>query len=176
VEPFPGAWTAYVILAFVAAQRLAELWLANRNTRALLAAGGEEHGAGHYPLFVLLHGGWLIAMAGAVSGDTLVHWPLIALFLLLQLGRLWVIRSLGRYWTTRVISVPDAPLVSRGPYRWLRHPNYLVVALEIPTLPLAFGFWWIAAVFGVLNLLLLGYRIRFEDRVLAVRRGGRTGG
>lgn len=165
-----ASWTVPVILALVTLQRLAELWLANRNTKALLASGGQEHGAAHYPLFVLLHGGWLVALFVSVSEEMVVSWPLIGLFLLLQLGRVWVIRTLGPYWTTRVITVPDAPLVTDGPYRWVRHPNYLVVALEIPVLPLAFGLWEIAAVFTALNVALLSYRIRFEDRVLSERR------
>lgn len=161
---------AHAILALVVLQRLAELWLANRNTRALITAGGMEHGASHYPLFILLHGGWLVALLVAVPVDAALNWPLLALFLALQLGRVWVIRTLGRYWTTRVITIADAPLVSHGPFRWVRHPNYLVVALEIPVLPLAFGLWEIAAVFTVLNLGLLAYRIRFEDQVLEDRR------
>lgn len=170
VDDLAGPLTAYIVLALVALQRLAELWLASRNTRALLAAGGREHGAGHYPLFILLHGSWLIVLMVAVSSGPDVVWPLLGLFLLLQLARVWVIRTLGRFWTTRVITVVDAPLIKTGPYRWVRHPNYLVVALEVPVLPLAFGLWEIAVVFTVLNLALLGYRIRFEDRVLQERR------
>jgi methyltransferase len=165
-----GFYTAYIVLGLVASQRLAELWLANRNTRALLAAGGREHGARHYPFFILLHGSWLIALVGAVSPGAPLNWPLLGLFVVLQLARVWVIRTLGRFWTTRVITVEDAPLVVAGPYRWVRHPNYLVVALEIPVLPLVFGLWEIAAIFTVLNVLLLTYRIRFEDRVLEERR------
>jgi methyltransferase len=161
---------AHAILALVLVQRLAELWLANRNTSALITAGGMEHGAGHYPLFILLHGGWLVALLVAVPANAALNWPLLALFLALQLGRVWVIRTLGRYWTTRVITIADAPLITHGPFRWVRHPNYLVVALEIPVLPLALGLWEIAAVFTVLNLGLLAYRIRFEDRVLEDRR------
>jgi len=168
--PFSAPWIVLVILCLVACQRLGELWLANRNTKALLPMGGEEHGAAHYPLFVLLHGGWLIALFLAISNETVLNWPLIGVFLVLQLARLWVIRTLGRFWTTRVITVPDAPLETHGPYRWIRHPNYLVVALEIPVLPLALGLWEIAAVFTMLNLALLSYRIRFEDRVLKGRR------
>ena len=165
-----ASWVILAILALVTLQRLAELWLANRNTKALLASGGEEHGAVHYPLFVVLHGGWLVALFVSVSAETVVIWSLIGLFLLLQFGRVWVIRTLGRFWTTRVITVPEAPLITGGPYRWVRHPNYLVVALEIPVLPLAFGLWEIAAVFTALNVALLSYRIRFEDRVLSERR------
>ncbi len=159
----------WVVLA-VALLRVAELVYARRNERRLRAAGGVEHGARHYPLFVILHGAWLGALFALVPADAQVFpWPLAA-FALLQLARLWVILSLGRYWTTRVIAVPGAPLVRRGPYRWLRHPNYLVVMLELAVLPLAFGAWQIAVVFSVLNVVLLWHRIRVEDAVLARRR------
>ena len=165
-----GFGLAHVILGAVALQRVAELWLARRNMARLLAAGGAEHGRRHYPLFFLLHGGWLLVLALSVSPDTPVNWFLLAVFAVLQAGRVWVIATLGVYWTTRIITIPGAPLVRRGPYRWVRHPNYLVVALEIPMLPLAFGLWGMAASFGVLNLALLAWRIKAEDRVLRERR------
>ncbi len=96
---------------------------------------------------------------------------LLGLFALFQLGRLWVILSLGRYWTTRILTLPGAPLVRTGPFRWLRHPNYLLVIAEIAVLPLAFGAVAIAAIFSALNLLLIARRIGIEDRTLAPRRG-----
>lgn len=154
----------------VLAQRLAELWYARRNEARLRAAGGVEHGARHYPFLVLLHAGWLAALWLLVPAETPVDWLLLAGFGIAQLGRLWVLVSLGRWWTTRIITVPDAPLVRRGPYRFLRHPNYLVVAVEIALLPLAFGAWKIALVFSLLNGLLLAWRIRIEDAALAGRR------
>ncbi len=158
---------AQIVTLLVALQRLAELGYARRNARRLLAAGGVEHGAGHYPLFVALHGAWLVALFVLVPAEAPADWGLLGLYGLLQLGRLWVIASLGGRWTTRVIVVPGAPLVTRGPYRFLRHPNYLVVALEIPVLPLAFGAWQIALGFGLANLALLAQRIRVEERALA---------
>jgi methyltransferase len=154
----------------VLAQRLAELWYARRNEARLLAAGAIEHGAGHYPLLVLLHGAWLLALWLLVPAGAPIDWRLLAAFGLAQLCRLWVLISLGRWWTTRVITLPGAPLVRRGPYRFLRHPNYLVVAAEIALLPLAFGAWRIALVFSLLNGLLLAWRIRVEDAALADRR------
>ena len=159
------------LVLLVAAQRLAEVGYARRNEWRLMAAGGSEAGAGHYPLFFLLHGAWLAALWVAVPAGTAISWPLLALFAALQGARLWVIASLGRWWTTRIITVPEAPLVRRGPYRWLKHPNYLVVAGEIAVLPLAFGEWGIALVFSALNALLLAHRIRIEDAALAPRRG-----
>ncbi|MCH6591210.1 MAG: hypothetical protein IH925_07110 [Proteobacteria bacterium] len=160
-----------VIVGLVALQRLGELVYARRNSRRLLARGGVEVGAGHYPFLVLLHGAWLIALAVAVPRDAPVNVALLAVFLALQGGRLWVMKSLGRYWTTRIITVPGAPVVTSGPYRFLRHPNYWVVAGEIAVLPLVFGAWEIAALFSLANLALLRHRIRIEDQALAARRG-----
>ena len=158
---------AQVAALLVATQRLGELGYARRNTKRLLAAGGTEHGAGHYPLIVALHGGWLVALFALVPADVPPSWWLLGCYGLLQLGRLWIIVSLGARWTTRVIALPGAPRVRRGPYRFLRHPNYLVVAVEIPLLPLAFGAWQIALGFGLANLALLAHRIRVEERALA---------
>lgn len=159
------------ILALVVLERLAELWLARANTRALLARGGVEAGAGHYPLLVALHVAWLAALILFVPRHAPIDLVLLAAFALLLAGRAWILVSLGRYWTTRIVTVPGEPLVRRGPYRFLRHPNYLVVAGEIAVLPLVFGAWEIALVFTALNLPLLAWRIRIEDRTLAGRRG-----
>ncbi len=156
-----------IVALLVAAQRLGELAYARRNTKQLMAAGGVEHGARHYPLIVALHGGWLAALFALVPPDAPPSWGLLGCYGLLQIGRLWIIVSLGARWTTRVIALPGARHVRRGPYRFLRHPNYLVVALEIPLLPLAFGAWHMALGFGAANLALLAHRIRIEERALA---------
>ncbi len=156
-----------IVVLLVAAQRLGELAYARRNTKRLMAAGGVEHGAGHYPLIVALHGGWLVALLVLVPPEVPPDWWLLGSYGLLQFGRLWVLISLGDRWTTRVIALPGASQVRRGPYRFLRHPNYLVVAVEIPLLPLAFGAWQIALGFGLANLVLLAHRIRIEERALA---------
>jgi methyltransferase len=160
----------WALLGLVVLQRLGELVYAHRNTARLLAQGGRERGARHYPLIVLLHLAWLAAMAVLVPAETQPLWPWPALFFLLQAGRLWVLASLGPYWTTRIITLANAPLVRHGPYRFLKHPNYLVVALEIAVLPLVFGAWQIALVFSLLNALILAHRIRIEDSALAERR------
>lgn len=162
----PAQWAALA----VALLRVAELAHARRNTRRLLAEGGIEHGRRHYPLFVLLHGSWLAALFLLVDPAAPVRWPLLLLFAGLQFVRLWIVASLGRYWTTRIVTVPGTPLVRHGPYRWLRHPNYLLVAAELPLLPLAFGATALAATFGLANLALLGWRIRVEDAALRPRR------
>ena len=159
-----------VLALLIAVQRLVEMAHAGRNARRLLAEGGIEYGAGHFPLLVALHGAWLLAIFALVPPEAPVSWPLLGLYGLLQIGRAWVLVSLGRYWTTRVISVPGAPLVRRGPYRLMRHPNYLVLAGEIAVLPLAFGAWKIALAFSLANAALLAWRIRVEDAALAPRR------
>jgi methyltransferase len=161
----PLAW----ILALVVIQRLAELALASRNTRRLLARGGREIGRDHYPLFILLHASWLVAIALATPPRTQPSWPLIGVFAVLQLLRVWVIATLGPYWTTRVITLDDAPIVRSGLYRYVRHPNYWVVTGEIAILPLAFHDWAVAVVWSILNALLLRHRIRVETAALAPR-------
>jgi methyltransferase len=160
---------AIVIMALVTLQRLAELLIARRNTRALLAEGAHEVGAGHHPLIVAVHALWLAALWWLAPGRA-IAWPLIGLFLLLQAGRLWVLATLGRRWTTRIIVLPGAPLVKRGPFRFVRHPNYLVVAGEIAVLPLAFGLWQLALIFSVLNAAVLAIRIRAENEALSPPR------
>ena len=160
-------WT----LGLVLLQRVVELVLARRNTVQLRRLGALEADAEGYPLFVLLHAGWLVNLALFVPASATPVWPLLGLFALLQLGRLWVISSLGRYWTTRIVTLPDAPLVQAGPFRWFRHPNYLLVIAEIAVLPLAFGAVPIAVSFSAVNLILIIRRIRIEESVLAPRRG-----
>ena len=154
------------IVAAVALQRLAELVLSHRTGIKLRAKGGMETGAGHYPLMVGLHTGWLAALFFLTPADAAVSWLLLSVFLLLQAGRIWVIATLGEHWSTRIITVPNMPLVQRGPYRWLNHPNYLIVIGEIAVLPLAFGQWKIALAFSLANLLVLLWRIRIENTAL----------
>jgi methyltransferase len=159
-----------IVLTLVALQRLGELVYAGRNTRALKARGAVEFGANQYPLIVALHLAWLLSLLMFVPWQTRPVWPWLGLYVALQAMRVWVIASLGRHWTTRIIVVPGAPLLRRGPYRWLRHPNYLLVACEIAVLPLAFGSWSIALVFTSLNAMLLGWRIHTEEAALGYRR------
>jgi methyltransferase len=155
-----------IVVLLVVVQRLVELAIARRNTARLLAGGGHEVGGAHYPLFVLLHGAWLVSLLLLVPVNAPVNWPLLGVFALLQIGRIWVIASLDGRWTTRIIVCRDRPLSQRGPYRYVRHPNYIIVVGEIALLPLAFGAWQIALVFSALNLALLAWRIRIEDRAL----------
>jgi len=161
---------AQLILGAVLLERLVELWIAKRNTARLLAEGGEEHGGEHYPVFIILHGAWLAALVYFTPPGTPVSYAWLALYIVLQAGRIWVMTSLGRFWTTRIISPAAAPLVRAGPYRYLRHPNYLIVAGEIAVLPMVFGLWQVAIVFSLLNALVLRERIRSENEALARRQ------
>ena len=158
-------WPAFLILGLVTAQRLGELLLAERNTRRLLAKGAHEVGRGHYPFMVAVHAGWLVALWLLGPGPPIHVVPLIA-YILLQAARIWVIATLGERWTTRIIVLPGALLVRRGPYRFVRHPNYIIVSAEIALLPLVFGLWQVALVFSVLNAAILFVRIRAENRAL----------
>ena len=153
---------AIILLAAVTLERLVELWLAHRNTAALLAKGGYEVAPGHYPLIVMLHTLWLMGLWGIGWAAPLHHGWLTA-FLALQVLRFWVLATLGRRWTTRIIVLPGAPLVTRGPYRFLTHPNYLVVIGEIAILPLCLGMPGYALVFSVTNLAVLAIRVRAEN-------------
>ena len=157
---------AVTILAFVTVQRLSEVIIAQRNTARLRQQGGIETGASHYPVMVTLHGSWLGGLwvfAPNQPGSLL----LLAMYALLQLFRLWILLTLGPRWTTRIITVPGERLVARGPYRFLRHPNYLLVAVEIPVLPLVFGLSGFALLFGCLNLAMLAWRIKAENAALS---------
>jgi methyltransferase len=157
---------ALPVLGFVTIQRLAELWLSSRNERRLRARGAYEIGAGHYPLMIALHALWLAGL-WVWAWPKPANWWLVAAYAALQLVRVWVIATLRERWTTRIIVLPGAPLVRAGPYRFLKHPNYLVVAIEIALLPLAFGLFVYAALFSLANAGVLLWRIRAEDRALA---------
>ena len=157
------------VLGLVIAQRLAELVLASANTRKLLARGAHEVGAGHYGLFIALHASWLVALAATTPLAAAPVWPLIVVFIGLQLLRVWVIATLGPYWTTRIITLPGAPIIRAGPYRFVRHPNYWIVIGEIAVLPLAFGNWPVALIWSALNAALLRHRIGVENAALEGR-------
>lgn len=155
-----------IFIAFLLLQRGGELVLARWNTRNLLARGGVEYGARHYPWVVAMHAAWLVAIAVFGWSETIsLDW--LAAFVILQILRVWVLASLGHRWTTRIIIV-DEPLMARGPYRWLAHPNYMVVIGEIILAPMVLGLWQVAMVFTLLNAFVLRIRIRAE--AIALRR------
>ena len=165
---------AVLLLAFVTLSRLGELILARRNTAALLRRGAREVAAAHYPLIVVLHAAWLGTL-WAMGAAQPVNLGWVALFGMLQVARFWVLATLGRRWTTRILVVPGERLVTRGPYRYFSHPNYLVVIAEIAVLPLCLGLPWVAVIFTVLNAAVLTIRIRAENAALReVRRDGRA--
>ncbi len=154
-----------ILLGFVTAERLGELWLARRNTAALLARGAHEVAPGHYKLIVLLHAAWLTGLwVLGWARPIVIGW--LAVFVLLQVLRVWVLATLGPRWTTRIIVLPGAKLVTGGPYRFLSHPNYLVVIGEIASLPLCLGLPWYALTFSLANLAVLTIRIRAENASL----------
>ena len=157
------------LLAFVTAERLGELVVARRNTAALLAAGGYEVGASHYPFIVVLHATWLVGL-WVLGSDNALQWGWVAVFAILQVLRFWTLFTIGRRWTTRIIVVPGETLVARGPFRFFPHPNYAVVVGEIAVLPLCLGLPWFALVFTVLNAAMLYVRINAESAALAEAR------
>jgi methyltransferase len=160
---------ACLLLALVTLERLAELALARRNTATLVAQGALELGSAHYPLLVLLHTGWLAGLwLLAPMRPIEPTWLLV--FLALQGLRAWVLASLGRRWTTRIIVVPGESLVKSGPYRFVSHPNYLVVIGEIAVLPLCLGLPVYAIIFSIANALILTIRIRAENAALGAFR------
>ena len=155
----------------MAVQRLFELVLARKNERRARARGAVERGEGHYLLIVALHTLWLVStlVEGLLRGPELpAFWPApLALFLLLQPVRYWAIFSLGHRWNTKILVLPGEKPLRRGPYRYLNHPNYVVVVVEILTFPLIFGAWITALFFTVLNAVVLSVRIREENRALS---------
>jgi methyltransferase len=161
---------ALAVLIYVVIQRLAELVYANANTRRLLAEGGKEYGRDHYPLFILLHGSWLIAIALVAQPAPTPNLWLLAAFIASQAFRFWTLASIGRWWTTRIISAPSFPRVRKGPYRFVPHPNYTVVVIEIALLPILLGASMLALLFTIGNALLLAWRIRIEGKVLVERQ------
>ena len=161
----PGA---AAFLGFLILQRLSELVLARLNTTRLLARGATEHGASHYPLIVALHAAWIAALVIFGLGNP-VSPAWLAAFVVLQALRIWILASLRDRWTTRII-VLDEPLVARGPFRFVRHPNYMVVAAEIVVASMVLGLPWVAAIFTLLNAAVLAIRIRAEDAALSGHR------
>ena len=164
--------SAYLFfLALVALERGAEIWVSRRNARIALRRSGVEVASGHFPAIALLHALFLPACAAEVlllrrPFPGALGWMALAAALSAQALRWWAIASLGWRWNVRVIVVPGAAPVRRGPYRWVRHPNYIAVALEMAAIPLVHGAWISALVFSALNALVLRVRIRAEERAL----------
>jgi methyltransferase len=155
-----------ILLVYLTVQRQIELWWAKENAARLMAAGGIEYGRSHLPLMILFHAAWLAGL-WLLAYDRPVQPFFLALFVVLQIARFWVLATLGRRWTIRIIVVPGERLVAQGPYRLLRHPNYAVVTGEIAVVPLALGLPVYALVFSVLNAGMLAIRITAENAALS---------
>ena len=162
--------SAELILSLVTLQRAGELVISSRNTRKLLAGGAVEVAPRHYPLIVAVHTAWLISL-WVFGRDQAVNIVALSFYLVLQGFRFWVIRTLGPRWTTRIIVLPGQPLVTAGPYRFLSHPNYAVVAGEIAVLPVVLNLPLLAVIFTILNTTVLAIRIRAENHALAIAHG-----
>lgn len=167
---------AYLFLGFLLAERGLEVLIARRNERWIRVRGGIEHGRAFTRVLILFHALWF---AGFFLEATLRRQPLfvplpwfIALVVVLQAGRYWCIVSLGRYWNTKILVLPGAALARRGPYRWLQHPNYWVVRLEMFVYPAIFGCWWTAMAGGAINLWIVHKRIQQEEEALAAKPAG----
>jgi methyltransferase len=160
----------WIALSLVALQRVATLVYAHVNTRRLLQAGAVEAGAIQFPLIAATQALWLAAMATFIPRDAPPVWWLLGVCAAVEIAHSWVILTLGKYWTTRIISMPGAPLVRSGAYGIFRHPNYMAVLAEIALLPLAFHAYAISIVFAVLYGALIAWRIRVEDGLLAQRK------
>jgi methyltransferase len=168
------------ILDFIGAPQIAALLLlvqrgleelySARNTKALVEEGAHEVGRAYYPVVAATHLAWIASLFFLIPADTPILWPLIVYYLVLQVVRYWVIFTLGRFWTHRILTLPGAPVVARGPYRYLRHPNYAVTILETFVLPLAFGALALAAIMTTLWWTVLAYKMRLEDEEMAARR------
>ena len=161
-------WVFWV-LAYLLVQRLGELVYAKRNTARLLSEGAKEYGADHYHYFILLHGSWIIVLVMLAKPNQVLNPYILSAFILSQILRFWTLASIGRWWTTRIISAPHFPRVKKGPYKFLSHPNYTVVILEIAIVPMLLGLWWAAVLFSILNAILLRHRIGIEEAVLKER-------
>jgi methyltransferase len=162
-------WPQIAALAVLLQRGLEEIHSA-RNTRRLLAAGGREEGRDYYPVVAVTHLAWIASLFFLIPPYTDVVLPLAASYLLLQVARYWVIATLGAFWTHRIITLEQAPIVDKGPYRWVRHPNYLITIAETLALPLAFGAAALAAIMTAVWSAVLYYKIVLEDKALAGRR------
>jgi len=162
----------WIFVAFVITQRLIELVLANRNEKWILSQGGYEVGQRHYKYIVFLHILFFVSLLIEVvyfNKELSSYYPILfLLFVLTQLGRGWVLFSLGKYWNTKIMILPQGQVQVKGPYRYFKHPNYLIVACEFVVIPLLFQAYITAVVFSLLNLVIMSVRIPIEERALGV--------
>lgn len=161
----------WVILIFIILQRLVELKIAKRNEKWMKARGGIERGAKHYKWFILVHSLFFISICLEVIirdvSNVKLNYVLFTIFMITQVLRIWCIRSLGEFWNTKIIISPEFSLVKSGPYKYVKHPNYIIVGIELFVVPLLFGAYITSIVFPLLHIILLTIRIPFEERALA---------
>jgi methyltransferase len=169
-EPTLGAPQIAALLILL--QRALEELYSSRNTARLIAEGGREAGRDYYPVVAITHLAWIAAIFLLIPAGVPILWPLLILYLALQVVRYWIIATLGRYWTHRIITLEREPIVRKGPYRYLRHPNYVVTIAETFLLPLMFGDAAVAVIFGCVWSAVLYYKVLLEDAALTERRGG----
>lgn len=159
----------YFILLVVISQRLIELWISKKNEKWLIDNGAVEYGQEHYKFIVLLHTLFFVSLIAEYNlrGDlNVINYLFLVFFFFLQVMRVWVLKSLGKYWNTKIFRILNAGLVSTGPYKFLKHPNYIIVVCEIFTLPMIYGLYYTAIIFSVLNAIMLTVRIGIENSVL----------
>lgn len=160
----------FIIISIIVLQRLIELFVARRNEKWMRSQGAFEVGATHYPIMVTMHITFFIAILLEVVVLERILSPfwilLLGIFLIMQTARIWCLRSLGKFWNTKIIILPGAAVVRRGPYRWVRHPNYLIVTIELLVLPLLFGAYFTAILYSLLNAWMLSVRIPAEEKAL----------
>ncbi len=160
----------YVFFVILVTQRMVELIIANRNEKWMKEKGATEYGTSHYRLMVGIHSAFFLTLlleAGLFGERLNEYWPwLIAAFVLTQMGRVWVITSLGRFWNTKIIVLRDANVIAKGPYKYIKHPNYLIVTSELIIIPLIFNAYWTLFLFAILNQFILAIRIPLEEKAL----------
>jgi len=162
----------YIILLIIIIQRLTELVIAKRNEKWLREHGAVEYGQDHYKYIVLLHTMFFVSMLIEYNfrerhlDFSVINYLFLVIFILLQIMRIWVLISLGKYWNTKILRIPDSVLISKGPYRYFKHPNYIIVVCEIFVIPLIFDLYYTAVIFSVLNAVMLKVRIKEENKVL----------
>ncbi len=162
--------TFTVFISFIILLRLGELVLAKSNEKWLLANGAVEYGRRHYPFIVLLHTSFLVSLIleYVICPVHVYHVGLLVLYFLLVAFKAWVVLSLGKFWNTRIYHIGNVDLVKRGPYKYFKHPNYVIVVAEIAIIPMAFELYYTAVIFTVLNLVMLYVRIEEENKALEI--------
>ncbi|MEI8278734.1 MAG: isoprenylcysteine carboxylmethyltransferase family protein [Bacteroidota bacterium] len=155
-------------LSFIILQRLSELLIAKRNEKWLLKNGAIEYGKAHYPVIVLMHTLFFVSMIIEYNAipDKTIDTPFLIVCIILILTKAWVIGSLGNYWNTKIFRIPNTALVKKGAYKYVKHPNYIIVVCELAAIPLVFHLYYTAIIFSLLNALMLSVRLREENKIL----------